>query len=110
MALRLTQDDIAERLEVTKSAVSGWENNKEKPSFDKLPSLRDALQISLDELVCGFDAPRGSFDAKRVSESPPPKYLPQDEPPLTKEEVSLVHRIRNLSARRKKGLAMLLDE
>lgn len=52
-AAGLTQEQLGFAVDVTKSSVSAWENNREAPSFKLLHQLRAALGCSLDELICG---------------------------------------------------------
>lgn len=49
----LTQDDVAERLNVTRQTVSKWETNQSTPDFDKIVPLCDLYGISPNELLKG---------------------------------------------------------
>ena len=49
-AARLTQENVALELGVSKSQVSAWETGKEKPSTKHLPNIRRVLNVSLDTL------------------------------------------------------------
>ena len=49
-AAKLTQENIATELGVSKSQVSAWETGKESPSIKHLPKLRKVLGVSLDSL------------------------------------------------------------
>lgn len=46
----LSQKELAERLPVSTSAVSKWENGKNLPDMMMLSSIADILQVSCDEL------------------------------------------------------------
>lgn len=48
---KLTQKDIAERLEVTQQTVAKWENGKSEPSIAHLRDLAVIYDTSLDELT-----------------------------------------------------------
>ncbi len=48
--LGLTQEQLAQKLEVTNQAVSKWENDQCCPDVQLLPKLADTLGISLDVL------------------------------------------------------------
>jgi len=48
----LSQEELAERIQVSRQSVSKWETGDAMPDFNKLLALADALDISLDEL-CG---------------------------------------------------------
>ncbi len=53
MEHNLTQEDVAERLDVSRQSVSKWELDKTYPDVDKLLMLSNMYQVSLDELVKG---------------------------------------------------------
>ncbi|MBQ3375210.1 MAG: helix-turn-helix transcriptional regulator [Erysipelotrichaceae bacterium] len=47
----MTQNDIADRLNISAQAVSKWENDITMPDIDTLVKLSDIFDMSLDELV-----------------------------------------------------------
>lgn len=47
----LTQEQFAIKLNVSRQAVSNWENNKNLPDIGMLILMSDVFQISLDQLV-----------------------------------------------------------
>ena len=49
----LTQDALAERLHVTRQAVSNWETGKNQPDLETLEVLARALDLEPAELICG---------------------------------------------------------
>ena len=51
--LGMTQDDLAERLFVSRQTVSAWENDKTYPDIHSLLMLSDLFDVSLDTLVKG---------------------------------------------------------
>lgn len=53
----LTQDELAEKLSVTRQAVSNWENGKTEPDIETLTNISQIFDISIDELVDGI--PKG---------------------------------------------------
>ena len=48
-----TQEQFAMKLNITRQAVSNWENNKNLPDLEMLILMSDIFQISLDELILG---------------------------------------------------------
>ena len=50
-AKNLTQDDVAEKLNVTRQTVSKWETNQSTPDFDKILPLCELYEITTDELL-----------------------------------------------------------
>ena len=49
----LSQENIAEALNVTRQTVSKWETNQSTPDFDKIVPLCEILGIGVEELVTG---------------------------------------------------------
>ena len=50
---RLSQQEVAEQLEVSRQSVSKWETDGAVPELDKLVKLCELFEVSLDELVRG---------------------------------------------------------
>lgn len=49
----LTQEQLAEQLNVTRQAVSSWENEKTQPDVETLHKIACALECSVEELIYG---------------------------------------------------------
>lgn len=49
----LSQDELAEKLYISRQAVSKWENGDATPDLDNLVKLSEIFTVSLDELVNG---------------------------------------------------------
>lgn len=49
----LTQDQFAEKLHVTRQAISNWENNRNLPDLAMLIQISQVFSISLDDLIVG---------------------------------------------------------
>ncbi|MBQ8946221.1 MAG: helix-turn-helix domain-containing protein [Lachnospiraceae bacterium] len=49
--LRMTQEDIAEKLGVTRQSVAKWEAGDSVPDLDKCKQLADIFGVSLDDLA-----------------------------------------------------------
>ncbi len=61
---QLSQEGLAEMLGVSRQAVSKWELGEGYPEVDKLVILSKKLNISLDSLLVGEDAPIASENGK----------------------------------------------
>ncbi len=48
---KLTQEQFAEKLYVSRTAVSKWESGKGYPSIDSLKYISKTFNISIDELL-----------------------------------------------------------
>ena len=64
-AAGLSQEELAERLNVSRQAVSKWENGAAQPELSKLVELSRLYGVSVDELLSLEDAEKG--DAKAAS-------------------------------------------
>ena len=53
----ITQEELAEKINVTRQAVSNWENGKTEPDIETLTKIAQIFDISIDELVDGI--PKG---------------------------------------------------
>ncbi len=49
----MTQDDLAEKLFVTRQAISSWENDRTQPDVHMLGRLREIFGVSIEELLYG---------------------------------------------------------
>ena len=49
----LSQEDVADKLNVTRQTVSKWETNQSTPDFDKILPLCELFEISTEELLTG---------------------------------------------------------
>lgn len=51
--LSLSQDELAEKIYVSRQSVSNWENDKTYPDIKSLILLSEVFQVSLDTLIKG---------------------------------------------------------
>ena len=49
----LTQEEMAKKLNVTRQAISNWENNRNLPDFEMIILIAKTFGVSLDELILG---------------------------------------------------------
>lgn len=69
--LGLSQESLAEKIQVSRQAVSKWETGEAMPDMTKLIALADALEMTLDAL-CGRN-----FPEQVVNPSAPEKPAPE---------------------------------
>ena len=74
---RLSQGDLAERLDVSRQSVSKWETGQAVPELDKIIRLADLFEITVDELVRDGEAPGPEV---RKPAAPEPEMPPAAEP------------------------------
>lgn len=53
LAHQLTQAQLAQKIFVSRQAISGWENGKSQPDLENLIMLSELYQVTLDELLKG---------------------------------------------------------
>ena len=51
--MQLSQEELAERVYVSRQTISNWENDKSYPDVNSLVLLSEIFQISLDNLIKG---------------------------------------------------------
>lgn len=64
---KMTQSEVAEKLNYTDKSVSKWERGEAVPPIDVIKDLADLYGVSLDFLVS--DAQDGSYDKRYTSKS-----------------------------------------
>lgn len=70
----LTQDDLAEKVGVSRQSVSKWETGDCMPDVSKLIALSCALEVSIDEL-CGKPVNHSTEADQSIPESGPAKTV-----------------------------------
>ncbi|MEY8402575.1 helix-turn-helix transcriptional regulator [Oscillospiraceae bacterium 44-34] len=80
----MSQDDLAEKLEVSRQSVSKWETAQSTPDLDKIIKLANLFGVTVDELV---------RDGERPQPPEPPEakviYVERER----KEELSLIQKL-----------------
>ena len=51
-ARSLTQEELAEALYVSRTAISKWESGRGYPSIDSLKEISRFFSVTIDELIC----------------------------------------------------------
>lgn len=70
---QMSQEDFAEKMHVSRQAITKWESDKGVPDIDNLIHLSRMMNITLDELVLGenceqtYDIEK-QVEAKRINE------------------------------------------
>lgn len=90
----LSQDALAEALEVSRQSVSKWENNASVPELEKLVKMSEIFGVTLDELV-GRDIP--SKDA----------FIPGKDTNSPIQQVIIQNHFRPVSARSIIGIILI---
>ena len=84
-AAGLSQEELAERLNVSRQAVSKWENGAAQPELSKLVELSRLYGVSVDELLSLEEAEKG--DAKAASSVEASSPAPAQETLATPKKV-----------------------
>lgn len=78
---RLTQEDLADLLGVSRQSVSKWESDASTPELDKLIRLSEVFDITVDKLVkeeniTEEETPAGEVESRAAEEMPPQRVDP----------------------------------
>lgn len=65
-AAGMTQNDLAEKLNVSRQAVSRWEQGSATPDVENLIAISDLFGVTLDELLRGEAPPTSAQQEKPV--------------------------------------------
>ena len=84
----ITQEELADRLNITAQAVSKWENNLSYPDITILPSLTKALNTTIERLFGNEENHAGN----NTQDTKEPKF-----PQFMNETLKLVHVFRNVA-------------
>lgn len=93
---KLTQEQLAELIEKTKSNVSGYENDKFEPSAQTIIALCKVFEISADFLLFGI-------------ENDIPKLEQNEEIDISRQEIELVKKINKLNRDEKLKIEGIVD-
>lgn len=81
---KLSQEEVADKLNVTRQTVSKWETNQSTPDFDKVLPLCELFGISADELLSGN---RKDNENENVKEENKEEVKTEEEKTLSKQEI-----------------------
>lgn len=98
---RLTQEELADRLGVSRQSVSKWESDASVPELDKLIRLSEVFGITMDELVKGKaiteEAPGGEAEGRAEEELPSQSAAPAHAAPaVQRPEVTKGNRVAGI--------------
>lgn len=65
---KLTQEQMATQLHISRQAVSNWENNKNLPDIEMTIKIAKVLQVSPDQLILGDEIESGVVQEEKKSE------------------------------------------
>ncbi|QIL45655.1 DUF3955 domain-containing protein [Vagococcus coleopterorum] len=51
----LTQEELAQKLNVSRQTISSWENNRNLPDLEMVVTIAKTFDLSLDKLILGDD-------------------------------------------------------
>ena len=65
---KMSQDELARRIKVSRQSISKWENNLAVPDLNKIVKLSEELQVTLDELVKGEESKKKCEETEEILE------------------------------------------
>lgn len=72
---KMSQGDLAEKLNVSRQSISKWETDASVPELDKLIMLSDLFSITMDELVRDELPEKSTDEAKESTEKRSPETV-----------------------------------
>ena len=66
---RLSQEELAKSLLVSRQTISLWENGQTLPTIDNLIRLKEIFGVSLDEMLCESDTAKSVSEDESFDES-----------------------------------------
>ncbi len=75
----LSQEEVADKLNVTRQTISKWETNQSTPDFDKIVPICELFEISTEELLTGKKQDENATSIVR-------DYQKEEEKEISKEE------------------------
>lgn len=64
----LSQEELANRLNVSRQTISKWEIGDSTPDMEKLAAISELFEVSLDELVLGKEQKPSGTGASNIGE------------------------------------------
>ena len=61
----LTQEELAEALHVSRTAISKWESGRGYPNLDSLKEISRFFSVSIDDLICSEEIISAAEDEKK---------------------------------------------
>ena len=62
-----SQEGLAEKLNVTRQAVSNWEREKTQPDIETLHNISMVLEVTIEDLIYGEDNHKGRIVIQKQS-------------------------------------------
>ena len=62
----MNQEQLAEKLQVTRQAVSNWETGKTQPDIETLTRMAEVFGVSVEKLIYGKDYNKESGEIKKT--------------------------------------------
>ena len=78
----MSQDELAEKLSVTRQSISLWENGQTQPSLENIVALAKLFQVSTDELLVS--------DKTAISSAPPTTDPQPNDPKNNKNKTKII--------------------
>lgn len=69
----MSQDELAEKLEVTRQSISLWETGQTQPSLDNILTLAKLFNVSIDNLLAEDESEPVPIGSDDLPEAKPPK-------------------------------------
>ena len=65
----LSQEQLADKIGVSRQTISAWESGKASPELDKITAISKLFSVSIDELVAEIKTQASNFDKKEYEKN-----------------------------------------
>ena len=65
----LSQEQLADKIGVSRQTISAWESGKASPELDKITAISKLFSVSIDELVGEIETEASNFDKKEYEKN-----------------------------------------
>lgn len=75
----LSQEEVADKLNVTRQTISKWETNQSTPDFDKIVPICELFEISTEELLTGKKTEEVTSIKEQAGQEEPKNEISKEE-------------------------------
>lgn len=106
--MKLTQDELAKRIGITRAALSHYEKDRREPDYETLERIADFFDVQVDYLLGRTDSPSSSYKKDKPIQGLAyidggVEELDEEEMDYLKESLELFRRMKERKAKEREG-------
>lgn len=99
----LSQEKLAEKIGVSRQAITKWENGLASPELEKIVSLSECFKVSTDYLLKDNTVVAAAITSRKAKNSLPTHILLENVPGLAPTSLLLLEQLRTIDRKRLRG-------